>query len=113
VLAAAWWRIRGKAGVELRAFLLGGAVLGLVSVPLSWWLLERVGWVLIPQIQPARALLFVMLGAQFACAAAGVMARRRVEAFAWFAVAFLLAVGPLEWRRVVVALALAAVVAAG
>ena len=67
---------------------LGGlTVAGLLSVPLSWLFLEGARWVIIPQVQPTRALLFVTAIAKFAAAAAGVQAaqaRRYVEAGVWF-----------------------------
>jgi hypothetical protein len=119
ILAAAFVRIRGKVPADLRIFLLGLPVLGLLSMPLSWLLLEREGWALIPQIQPMRALLFVTLGMQFLTAAAGFHAiqhRRFWEAFGWFGLAYLLPlhsiiVDPLPWRRTAVILTLAALTA--
>jgi len=54
--------------------------------------------VLVPQIQPLRYLLFVGLGMQFLSAVAGcraALARRFFEAFAWFALAYLLPLQPL------------------
>jgi hypothetical protein len=119
ILIAAFVRIRKAAGVELRVLLLGLAALGLLTMPLSWLLLERFHWGLVPQVQPMRALLFLTLGMQFFTAAAGaraVAARRPAEAFAWFALAYLLPLqplltGPFVWSRAAVAFALAAVTA--
>jgi hypothetical protein len=60
VLLAAWARVRRQMGLELRLFLLGLPILGVLSMPFSWLLLERWGWCW-SQIQPAL-LLFVALG---------------------------------------------------
>jgi hypothetical protein len=119
VLVAAFVRIRQAVGVELRVLLLGLAALGLLTMPLSWLLLEQFHWGLVPQVQPMRALLFLTLGMQFLAAAAGaraLVARRPAEAFAWFAFAYLLPLqpvltGPFVASRVALALALAAVTA--
>jgi hypothetical protein len=86
--AAAYWRLRPQGG---RAFLLGMPVIGMLSVPASYLLLERMGWALIPQFQPARALLFVTAVAVILAASAGARAaetRRWIEAALWFVVVF-------------------------
>jgi hypothetical protein len=119
VMVAAFVRIRQSVGVPLRILLLGLAALGVVTMPLSWLLLEQFHWGLVPQVQPMRSLLFLTLGMQFLTAAAGaraIAARRPAEAFAWFAFAYLLPLrplltGPFVWSRINLALALAAVTA--
>ena len=119
-LAAAWFRIRRHIPVELRAFVLGLPLLGLASMPLSWLLLERARWVLVPQTQPMRLLLFLALMMQFLAAVAGAhaaLARKWWESAAWFAVACWLPLQPVvtepyQWRRVVVLLLVAAIAAA-
>jgi hypothetical protein len=119
VLAAACARIWRRAPVDLRWFLVGLPAAGVVSVPLSWLLLEQAHLALIPQWQPLRALLFVVLMLQFAAAVAGVFAaqaRRIVESAAWFAVAVLPALAPRwdvpwPWTRVAVLVLLAALAA--
>jgi len=81
-----------EASFELRVFLIGLPMLGLLSMPASWFLLERMGWAILPQYQPMRTLLFVMLAMQFAASAAGVRAtarQRPAEAAIWFALAYL------------------------
>jgi hypothetical protein len=65
IVAAAFARLRRAVPVELRALLLGLAAVGIVSMPLSWLLLEQWKWTLVPQVQPLRALLFVALAMQF------------------------------------------------
>ena len=80
-------------------------------MPISWLLLEHWRWALVPQLQPMRALLYVALMVQFLTAAAGVKARRPLEAVAWFALAYLIPLQPLAWNRVALAVALAALTA--
>lgn len=118
VVVAAFLRIRGKAGVEASAFLLGLPIIGILSMPASWVLLERMKWSLIPQVQPMRALLFIAIFAQLLAAVAAFRAPTRIEAFAWFTVAFLASVqpvlaGPWASRGAVVALALGAICCIG
>ena len=116
ILLAAFARIRREVPRELGIFLLGLPVLGLASMPLSWLLMERWGWALVPQVQPMRALLFVALSMQFLTSATGILAvdrRRPWEACGWFALAYLL---PLDavitvapgWRADALVVALAA-----
>lgn len=93
----AFWRIRPRRG---RAFALGLPLIGVLSLPVSYLLLDRIRWGFIPQFQPARALLFVTLFAIILSAAAGVRAaeaRRFSEAVAWFALVFAI---PLQARIV-------------
>ena len=119
VLVAAFVRIRRAVGVELRVLLLGMATLGLLTLPLSWLLLEQFHWGLVPQVQPMRALLFLTLAMQFFSAASGVRAiaaRRPAEGCVWLALAYLLPLqpvltGPFVWSRVALALALGAITA--
>jgi hypothetical protein len=119
ILVAAFVRIRQAVDIPLRVLLLGLAALGVLTMPLSWLLLEQFHWGLVPQVQPMRALLFLTLGMQFLTAAAGaraVAARRPAEAAAWFALVYLLPLqplltGPFVWRRAGLALALAALTA--
>jgi len=119
VFAAAFARIRRVVSAELRVLLVGLAALALLTMPLSWLLLEEFQWGLVPQVQPMRALLFLTLGMQFLTTAAGaraIAARRPAEAFAWFAFAYLLPLqpvlaGPYIWSRINLALGLAALTA--
>jgi len=113
---AASARMDRKAPAELRAFLAGLPILGVLTIPASWLLLERGKWALVPQIQPLRLLLFVALALQILAAVAGCHAalrKARVEAVCWFALAYLLSLepvvtGPLDPARLALALALAA-----
>lgn len=119
LLAAAYWRVRRALGFDLRMFLLGMPLVGILSVPLSWLLLERLKWALMPQFQPMRALLFVVVFGLFAAAVAGVRAMqqsRYAEGFAWLLLPYLVPMGPdyLSWpgpRRALVVVALAGITA--
>jgi hypothetical protein len=116
--AAAFWRVREKGTGEGRVLLAALPVIGILSMPASWLLLERMKWSLVPQIQPMRALLFVAIAVQLLAAVAALRANSRWEAFAWFAVAFLVPVMPVvgdpwPFRATMVALACAAICAVG
>ncbi len=88
VAALAMWRLR--ASREIAVVLGSLSMAGLMSVPLSWLLLEHWHFAAIPQIQPARALLFVTAVAVITASVAGCRATP-MEAFAWFAFALLAA----------------------
>jgi hypothetical protein len=88
-LAAACARLWRSMSAELRVFLLIVPALGLLSMPLSWLLLDQAKWAVIPQIQPMRALLFGTLAMQLMTAATGATVRTRLESAFWFTLAFL------------------------
>jgi hypothetical protein len=116
VLLGAAWRLRGVMGSEGKAFLIGLPAMGLLTMPLSWLVLEHWKWGLVPQVQPMRTLLFVTLAMQFLCAVAGLRSARKAEAVAWLGLAFLLPLqpvvtGPFVWGRIGLALGLGAVAA--
>jgi hypothetical protein len=98
ILLAAFLRLRRDMSFELRLFALGLPILGILSLPASWLLLDHSRLAIVPQIQPMRSILFVTLFAQFLTAAAGVRAAVRhqsLEAMAWFALAYLPPVQPV------------------
>lgn len=113
----AFTRVRRAASLELEVFLLGMPLVGMLSMPVSYLLLERLKWALMPELQPMRTLLFVTVSAQALSAVAGVRAvqeRRRAEAVAWFALAYLVPQQPvfvegLTWRPILLAVLLASV----
>jgi hypothetical protein len=117
--AAACWRIWHRLSLTLRVYIVGLPVVGALSVAVSWLLLERMKWALIPQFQPMRAILFIVLIMQFAAALAAVFAaerRRYPEALLWFVVAFWMPFSSRMdawpgWRAVAVLLALSALAA--
>ncbi len=109
---------------DLEFFLLGLPLVGLLCIPLSYVLLERMKWALAAQLQPARNLLYMVALAGILAAAAAVKAgerRRWWEAWLWFLVVFAIPahmrllqftslelVNPLSRRRVFLVAALAA-----
>lgn len=100
VLGAAYWRLRHDIPPVLKPFLIGMPAAGLLSVPVSYLLLEKLGWSLVPQVQPMRALLYVVEFALILAAVAGVKAAARnrwPEAFAWFVFVYSV---PVSWRTV-------------
>lgn len=113
VTVVAYWRIRKDAPQTLRFFLIGLPLIGMISVPISYLLLEKMQWALVPEIQPGRALLFVtafamILGAVAACKA--VAGKHYAEAILWLALAYLPPANRLvewpSWNRVGVILTL-------
>jgi len=106
VLAIAVCAARG------RTILIALAIVGVATLPLSYLLLDRAKWALIPQLQPMRALLFTALAMQFFAAVAAIKSRRWWQSAAWFFAAYLLTVQPVltepwAWKPVAVAAVLA------
>ena len=88
----ACWRLRKDTPQGLRFFFVGLPLLGVLSMPASYLLLEKMHWALIPEFQPVRGLLFVtafamILGA--IVAAKAIAAKRYAEALAWLVLVFL------------------------
>lgn len=110
------WRLWKSTPRALRLFFPGLPLIGMMSVPVSYLLLEQLHWALIPEFQPTRALLFItafamLLGAAAACQA--VANQRYLEAMAWLALAFLQPTNTViewpAWNRVGVIIVLALV----
>ena len=73
-------------------------MIGIVSVPLSYLLLEKMKWTLVPQFQPGRYLLFVTLFAMMLAILAAIKASQRKsypEAVLFFFPC--LSVSAMEW----------------
>lgn len=70
------FRLRREMTLELRFFALGLPAIGVSSVPLCYLLLEKWKWAIIPQVQPARMLLFVTVIACILGSLAGLRAAR-------------------------------------
>lgn len=105
IVVAAYARLRREMPGTLRVFAVGLPLLGVLSMPASWLLLDRMHWVLMPQVQPMRLLLFGTLMVQFLGAAAGVRAairRQWPEAAVWFAVAYAIPFPDFDARHVAV-----------
>lgn len=91
--AAAWLRVRGRLTAEARFLTMALAAYGLAMIPVQYLLLDVGKWILMPQFQPARAVLWVAVAAELLALAAGwhaMRAGRRAESAAWMLAAFLL-----------------------
>ncbi len=104
VSAAAVWRLRADLTPELKFFAVGMPLMGALSVPASYLLLERMKWVLIPQFQPVRAILFITVFATVMAAIAGMKSAaggRWWEAALWllpgFAIPFSPRISDILW----------------
>ncbi len=89
----ALWRIRRDVPPAAWPLLAGLPLIGLLSMPLSYLLLDVERFAVMAQFQPARALLFVTALSCILAAVAGIKAAergRRIEAVAWFALVFTL-----------------------
>ncbi len=87
----AWWRLRHVLPRFVVTLAAGLIVYGVVMMPLSYLLLEKAKWSLLPQLQPVRALLFVTLFAILGAAFNGIRAAQSGPLWAsllWFAAAF-------------------------
>jgi hypothetical protein len=91
IVMLAAWRARKTLPAPIGAFLWIAPAFGLLTIPLSWALLDWQHWAFVPIWQPARSALFVTLALQMVAAAAGVraaMERRWLPALAWLALTF-------------------------
>lgn len=96
-LLVALWRLWPDMRAELRVALAGLPLIGVLSVPLSYLLLEKLMWAIVPQYQPGRYVAWITLFAVLTCAAAGAkaaLARRVPEAAAFFLVALIIPLSP-------------------
>jgi hypothetical protein len=76
---------------KLQFFVAGLPAYGLLMIPVSYLTLEGMKWSFIPQFQPARAVLFVVLMIMITGSAAGLraaQARRWLEAVVWLVIVF-------------------------
>lgn len=88
-------RIWGTLNRQMRWFLVALPAYGILSVPVSYVLLERLRWSLIPEVQPARALLLTVALSSVCCGVAGMRAastRKNWEACFWFLPVFAIAI---------------------
>lgn len=120
VSLAAVWRLRAVMNEQLRICFTVMPLYGLLSVPASYIVLDLWKWSIMPQLQPARAVLFVTLCATVGAAVAGIRAAQRRafwEATLWFVVAYAVPANvrlepdfadPLLARRALLVLALTA-----
>lgn len=117
--ALAWRRLRTAMTAEARFLTLALMVYGLLMIPLQYLLLDVEKWILMPQFQPARAVLFITALSGLLGTAAGWRAaqqRRWWECAAWFVLVFAIPVNGLvlqlfttaDWRRLATVALLAA-----
>jgi hypothetical protein len=84
--AGAWLRLRREITPELAALSATLLLYGMLSIPLSWLFLNKMRWSMMPQFQPARAVIFVCVFAIILGGAAAWSAARRgrwLESAAW------------------------------
>jgi hypothetical protein len=96
----AFWRLREFIPQRLRFFLIGLPLIGILSMPGSYLLLDRLKWSLIPQVQPARALLLVTALAGILATAAAVKAaekKKYIETLIWLGLVFVTRVHIFVW----------------
>lgn len=124
VVLGAWFRLRHTMPAKVKWFSISLPVFGLLMVPLTWLLLDQWKWILMPQYQPARAVLFITALAVILSAIAGWRAageRRWMEASGWFFIVVAVPLNglilqlvtqafssPLATKRLALALALSA-----
>jgi len=96
ITLAAYLRLRKAMPSGLRFFAVGLPLVGMLSLPATYLLLDRWKWVVMPKAQPARAVLFVTVMAVILPAAACLKAAtsRRLESLAWGVLAFLPPLAP-------------------
>jgi hypothetical protein len=101
VVAGAYWRVRPAAAGGLRVFMVALPIVGLLSVPASYLLLDVGKYTLGPQLQLTRHMLFITVIAGLLSSVAGMqaaLAGRRIEGLFWFAVALAVPIGdPINW----------------
>lgn len=116
VSLSAYWRVRNLLSIELRVMSLVLSCAGILSIPISYVFTEQLKWVLMPQFQPGRYLVYTVLFAVLLSALAAVEAarkRRWPEALAFSIVVFAVPqvgnFGRVAWStRLLIPLSLAA-----
>ncbi|MBI4902858.1 MAG: hypothetical protein HY820_04435 [Acidobacteria bacterium] len=101
ILAA--WQLRERIPSDFRWLALSCSTLGLLSMPVSYLLLEQYKWSLMPQIQPMRALLYVTAMAVILCASAAIHSASKgafAAALGWLLITF----APCVQTRTILAL---------
>lgn len=89
----AWLRLRREITKELSALSATLLLYGMLSIPLSWLVLNHMSWSMMPQFQPARAVIFVCVFAITLGGAAAWSAARHgrwLESAAWLLPVFAL-----------------------
>ncbi len=115
VSLAAWWRVNPRFEEFGRYAFLALPILGLLSVLFSYVAMDILGWSLIPQLQPARTLLWTTFAAIVGASLAAAVATSWFERTLWLLVPFTLIIStrPLQllsfasWQHLALALSLA------
>jgi hypothetical protein len=81
-------RVKQYLKPELRAIGVILPAMGMLSMPLSYLLLEQLKWSLVPQLQPMRVLLFVTAFTVIFASMAALKATHMAESAAWFMLVF-------------------------
>lgn len=97
IALGAWWRIQATLNPALRTILLALPLVGVASLGASYLLLDVAKWIVIPQVQPARALLWVTAAAILNGAVAAARSANWGERFAWLLAPFWLPGNGLWW----------------
>jgi hypothetical protein len=100
IATIAYLRLRQSLPETIRPYFLWLPWIGLLCVPASYLLLDKLKWNLIPQVQPMRTLLYTTAVAILLCAIAGLKAAwegRWWEAPLWLYLPCLLAMSP-DWN---------------
>ena len=102
VAGLALWRIWKHLGVRARFYAAALPLIGLLSLPLAWFVMERLKWALMAQVQPARSVLFTLVFALVLSIAAALYAvrdRKWVEAALWFGPSIFTAIHTYLWEQ--------------
>lgn len=102
VAGLALWRIWKHLGVRARFYSAALPLIGLLSLPIAWFVMERMKWALMAQVQPARAVLFTLVFAlilSIAAALYAVRAGKWVEAALWFGPSIFTALHTYLWEQ--------------
>jgi hypothetical protein len=86
-------RLRNALSPDLRFFAIGLPLIGMLSFPVSYLMLEKMKLAVTPQLQPLRAVLFVTVTAALLAGIAACVAvreRRYWEAIPWLILAYLI-----------------------
>lgn len=84
----AYARVKAYLTPELRVCSVILPAMGMLSMPLSYLLLERLKWSLVPQLQPMRVLLYVTAFTVILGSVAALKATRILESAAWLALVY-------------------------
>ena len=104
VAGLALWRLWKHLGVRARFYAAALPLIGLLSLPLAWFVMERLKWALMAQVQPARSVLFTLVLALVLSIAAALYAVRDgkwVEAVLWFVPGIFTALHSYLWEQFV------------